>query len=305
MLSFALFVLLLVGLSDLASFATAKRLAGEGQHFLVLQHDGQGSIVKGTGFNGNYQLGDGTNAERNMLVSALGLDSGIEEVYCGYYGSCARMTSGESPVLGLFCQRGQNLSRQRHGLRRHPVHVPGKRARLHCGGLAAENIVSVACGYSHACAVDAAGAMFCWGAYSFGQLGNSSITVDFPNPVQVTGITSGVVSAWAGWFNSFALMQNGTVWAFGKDGYGVFGTGSTGNQLAPIAFGQGVSGVVEIRGGRYATCVLLQNDRVWCTGRNTNGQLGVGNTTNFQTLVEMVGIPATQSPTSFTLEPNY
>ncbi|KAH9256234.1 hypothetical protein BASA81_005455, partial [Batrachochytrium salamandrivorans] len=381
MLSFALFVLLLVGLSDLADLATAKRLAGQGWHFLVLQRDGQvfgvglnsdgqldlntdtnallpqamlsvtnasdvsagwfhsclidhDSQVKCVGNNGNYQLGDGTYTNKRVLVPTLGLDSGIEEVYCGFIGSCARMTSGKAQCWGFFASV----------IRTSPVNItlPGGiqsisvgnahacivevGGKLYCMGanangqlgtgnntaqaeptqvvgLAAGNIVSVACGQAHTCAVNAAGAMFCWGAYSLGRLGNSGITSDSPNPVQVAGITSGAASAWMGRYNSFALMQNGTVWAFGRDQYGVFGTGSTGAKTVPIVYGQGVSGVVEIRGGYLTTCVLLQNDRVWCTGYNQNGQLGVGNITDFRMLVEMVGIPATQSPTSFTLEP--
>ncbi|KAH9257734.1 hypothetical protein BASA81_004200 [Batrachochytrium salamandrivorans] len=379
MLSFALFVLLLVGLSDLA---TAKRLAGQGRHFLVLQRDGQvfavgynedgqlglntitnallpqamlsvsnasdisagyyhsclidqGSKVRCTGYNFNYQLGDGTQSETSVLVSTLGLDSGIEEVYCGDSCSCARMTSGKAQCWGYFI----------NVIRTSPVNIiiPGDiqsisvgyyhacfvevGGKLYCMGLntygqlgtgnitnqevptqvvglAAENIVSVACGAYHTCAVNAAGAMFCWGRSNYGQLGNSSITLNSPSPVQVTGITSGVASAWAGWYNSFVLMQNGTVWAFGRDNYGVFGTGSKGNQLAPIVFGQGVSGVVEVRGGFFSACVLLQNGRVWCTGDDQYGQLGVGEGMDHsRTLVEM-GIQATQSPTtSPTLEP--
>ncbi|KAH9259542.1 hypothetical protein BASA81_001963 [Batrachochytrium salamandrivorans] len=373
MLSFALFVLLLVGLSDLA---TAKRLAGEGLHFLVLQHDGQvfavgynsqgqlgpntitnallpqamlsvtnasdistgtshsclidqDSQVKCVGNNGIYQLGDGTDTTKRMLVPVLGLDSGIEEVYCGYSASCARMTSGKAQCWGYFAfvTRSSPVNITLPGGIQSMslgfghaclVEVGGKlycmgynvNGQLGTGnktdqptpiqvvGLAAENIMSVACGYLHTCAVNAAGAMFCWGAYSFGRLGNPTVTSDSPNPVQVTEITSGAASAWTGWYNSFALMQNGTVWAFGKDVYGLFGTGSAASQPVPIVFGQGVSGVVELRGGYLTTCVLLQNDRVWCTGDNRYGELGVGNTTNFQTLVEMVGIPATHSPTT-------
>ncbi|KAH9256373.1 hypothetical protein BASA81_005618 [Batrachochytrium salamandrivorans] len=374
MLSFALFALLLVGLSDLADFATAKRLAGEGWHFLVLQRDGQvfavgrndqgelglntttnallpqamlsvtnasdvsagtyhsclidrGSQVKCVGLNNFYQLGDGTQLNKRVLVPTLGLDSGIEEVYCGYSGSCARMKSGKAQCWSQFA----------NVVRISPVHITvsggiqsislgnahacivevggklycmgtGGQGRLGTGttttqpaptqvvGLAAENIVSVACGYFHTCAVNKAGAMFCWGESDNGRLGNPSITSDSPNPVQVTGITSGVASAWVEWYNSFALMQNGTVWAFGRDVYGVFGTGSTGTKTVPIMFGQGVSGVVEIRGGFHTTCVLLQNDTVWCTGNDNYGQLGVGNKVTSLTLVEM-RLP-TKAPTA-------
>ncbi|KAH9255042.1 hypothetical protein BASA81_006801 [Batrachochytrium salamandrivorans] len=326
MLSFALFALLLVGLSDLSDLATAKRLGGRGLHFLVLQRDGQvfavgcnrygqlglntttkallpqamlsvtnatdvstgtyhscligqGNKVKCAGDNDDRQLGDGTNTERHMLVSTLGLDSGIEELHCGYYGSCARMTSGKAQCWGDFASV----------TRTSPVNsaLPG-------------GIQSMSLGSLHACIVAVGGKLYCvgnddygrWshvllGGYQAGQLGNPNITSDSSVPVQVTGITSGAASAWTAWYNSFALMQNGTVLAFGRDIYGVFGTGSTGTKYVPIVFGQGVSGVVEIRGGYYTTCVLLQNDQVMCTGQDYYGQLGVGNNVTSLTLVEM------------------
>ncbi|KAH9261507.1 hypothetical protein BASA82_000063 [Batrachochytrium salamandrivorans] len=382
-LSFTLLVLLLAGLSDLtnlADFATAKRLAGQGQHFLVLQRDGQvfavgrndygqlglntttnallpqamlsvinatdistgahhsclidrGSKVKCTGRNDDYQLGDGTYTDKHMLVPTIGLNSGIEEVYCGYYGSCARATSGNAQCWGYVANVGRDPpvsiivsgGIQSISLGNQHACIVAVGGKLYCAGdnysgqlgtgnttpqsaptqvvgLAAENIVSAACGLEHTCAVNAAGAVFCWGRDAYGQLGNPSITSNSSNPVQVVGIASGAASAWAGLCDSFVLMQNGTVWAFGMDVYGVFGTGSTGNQLVPIVFGQGVSGVVEVCGGYYTTCVLLQNDQVKCTGSNAYGQLGVGNNTIFQTLVEMQ-LP-TSAPTSPTHTPS-
>ncbi|KAH9249740.1 hypothetical protein BASA81_012536 [Batrachochytrium salamandrivorans] len=314
------------------SVTNASDVSASYTHSCLIDQDSQ---VKCTGSNDYYQLGDGINVGKRVLVPTLGLDSGIEEVYCGFISSCARMTSGKaqcwgkfvdvvrfSPVnitvsggiqsisLGyahaclvevggkLYCMGRNNYGQLGTG------NITDQTAPLQVVGLAAENIVSVACGYWHTCAVGAAGAMFCWGSYFNGRLGNPSIGSDSPNPVQVTGITSGAASAWAGWYNSFALMQNGTVWAFGRDQYGVFGTGSTGDQPVPIVYGQGVSGVVEVRSGIFITCVLLQNDRVWCTGDNRYGQLGVGEGMDYsRTLVEM-GIQATQSPTtSPTLEP--
>ncbi|KAH9256137.1 hypothetical protein BASA81_005925 [Batrachochytrium salamandrivorans] len=372
MLCFALLALFLASLADLANFATAKRLAGRGHHFLMLQRDGQvfavghdrygqlglntttnaplpqamlsvinatdisagsthscliDSQVKCTGNNDNYQLGDVTSkANRMLLLPVTGLDSDFVEIHAGAYGSCVMTASGKAQCWGqfagpaetfltnitisggiqsmslgyehtcfvavggkLYCMGSNKYSQLGTG------NTTNQAAPTQVVGLAAKDIVSVACGYYHACAVNKGGAMFCWGGY--GRLGNPTVTAESPVPIQVLGITSGTASAWTGWLNSFALMQNGTVWAFGMDVYGVFGTGSTGKQLAPVVFGQGVSGVMEIRGGFYSTCVLLQNDAVWCTGDNHFGQLGVGNNLNSTTLVEMVGIPATQSPT--------
>ncbi|KAH9256345.1 hypothetical protein BASA81_005566 [Batrachochytrium salamandrivorans] len=326
MLSFALFVLLLVGLADLA---TAKRLAGEGRHYLVLQHNGQvfgvgfnnygqlglgttsdavvlpqamlsvtnasdvsagwfhsclidhDSKVKCVGYNDNRQLGDGTDTASYVLVPTLGLDSDIEEVYCGFLSSCAITTSGKAQCWGYF----DPVTRYS------PVNItlPG-------------GIQSVSLGYFHACLVEIGGKLYCMGSNEYGQLGmENTTTQEAPIQVvglaaenivsvacvQVTGITSGVASAWTGWHNSFALMRNGTVWAFGMDNYGVFGTESADSQLEPIVFGLGVSGVVEIRGGYETTCILLQDNTVWCTGENFYGQLGVGDTTVSYALVQM------------------
>ncbi|KAH9253228.1 hypothetical protein BASA81_008910 [Batrachochytrium salamandrivorans] len=383
-LPFTLLVLLLTGLSDLAdlaNFATAKRLAGQGFHFLVLQRDGQvfavgsgaygqlglnttsdallpqsmlsvtnatdistgldysclidqGNQVKCTGRNDNYRLGDGTTTRRHMLVPVLGLTSGIEELYCGSFGSCVRTTSGgaqcwsffagltrTSPVYITISGGIQSLSL---GFTHACFVVVGD--KLYCMGtntygqlgtgnktsqttptqvidLAAEGIVSVACGYEHTCAVNADGVMFCWGNVLNGRLGNPSITSNLPFPIQVLGIALDVASTWLGFYNSFALMQNGTVMAFGKDNYGVFGIGSTGDKTKPIVYGKGVSGVVEIRGGYPTTCVLLQNDTVWCTGRGRFGQFGVGTVTDSFTLVEMK-LPTSAPTTQPTLTPN-
>ncbi|KAH9256051.1 hypothetical protein BASA81_005827 [Batrachochytrium salamandrivorans] len=300
----------------------ATDVSAGGFHSCILD---QGKRIKCAGYNSFSQLGDGTKEDQHILVRVLGLDSGIEEVQCGYYSTCARMTSGKAQCWGdlaasfnastidIAISGGIQSLSLGYG---HVcfVEVGGKlycmgyndQGQLGTGnktdqptpiqvvGLAAENIVSVACSEGHTCAVNAAGAMFCWGNFRDGRLGNPSITLSSPIPVRVLGITSGAASAWLGWYNSFALMQNGTALAFGKDNYGVFGTGST-RQRSLVAFGQGVSGVVELRGGFRTTCVLLQNDQVKCTGSNALGQLGVGNEQDSLKLVE-AQLP-TQKPT--------
>ncbi|KAH9253383.1 hypothetical protein BASA81_008734 [Batrachochytrium salamandrivorans] len=84
MLSFALLVLLLAGLSDLANFATAKRLAGQGFHFLVLQRDGQ---VFGVGSNSNGQLGLNTTTNA-LLPQAMLSVTNASDISTGAFHSC-------------------------------------------------------------------------------------------------------------------------------------------------------------------------------------------------------------------------
>ena len=53
-------------------------------------------------------------------------------------------------------------------------------------------IVSVATGGEHTCVLKSSGAVLCWGANSYGQLGNGS-TVDSASPVLPVGLDHGVV----------------------------------------------------------------------------------------------------------------
>jgi alpha-tubulin suppressor-like RCC1 family protein len=50
------------------------------------------------------------------------------------------------------------------------------------------------------------------------------------------------------------------------------------------------SGVTALAAGEYHTCALTTSDRVFCWGRNTEGQLGDGTTNNARTPVAVHGL---------------
>ncbi len=56
-----------------------------------------------------------------------------------------------------------------------------------------------------------------------GQLGNGT-TANSSLPVKVIGV-SDVVSIAAGYYNSFAVRKDGTVWSWGYNNYGSLGLG--------------------------------------------------------------------------------
>ena len=68
-----------------------------------------------------------------------------------------------------------------------------------------------------------------------------------PTPVPVSGLT-GVVAIAGGVGHSLALKSDGTVWAWGYNGTGQLGDGSTTNRVTPVPV-SGLSGVVAIAGG--------------------------------------------------------
>ena len=142
------------------------------------------------------------------------------------------------------------------------------------------NIVSVSTGPDHCLALDMDGNVWAWGKNNSGQIGNGSesetpVTV----PVQVTGLTD-VVDIAAGYYNSFALKSDGSVWGWGDNGLADYlGVGDVDfHQLIPAQV-LSVINVTEISAGAAHCLALTTDGSVWSWGTNDMGQIGDGTTT--------------------------
>jgi alpha-tubulin suppressor-like RCC1 family protein len=87
----------------------------------------------------------------------------------------------------------------------------------------------------------------------------------------------------AGGAHSLALKSDGTVWAWGYNGYGQLGDGTTSSRSLPVPV-SGLSGVTAIAAGNngYITThslALKSDGTVWAWGYNNYGQLGDNSTT--------------------------
>jgi alpha-tubulin suppressor-like RCC1 family protein len=160
------------------------------------------------------------------------------------------------------------------------------------------NVVGVAAGADHACAVTAFGSVLCWGGNSRGQIGNNSTTAA-PFPTTVQGITD-AVSVSAGAFYTCAVRANGTASCWGANDAGELGVKDAGDHLTPTAVAASVislptggttfialTGVVAIATGssplsptHEQTCALLATGVVRCWGDNARGEIGDGTTVN-------------------------
>ncbi|HLL91888.1 MAG TPA: hypothetical protein VK252_03030 [Solirubrobacteraceae bacterium] len=111
-----------------------------------------------------------------------------------------------------------------------------------------------------------------WGRDSSGGLG-AGYTGSAHGPV-ATLVPAGarqVVAAGA----SYALMEDGTVYAWGDNTFGELGNGSHQNSSVPVQV-KGVSGAVAIAAGGLHAMALLSNGTVMTWGGNSYGQLGNG-----------------------------
>lgn len=126
-------------------------------------------------------------------------------------------------------------------------------------------------------AVSTSGQVFAWGNNVYGQLGDGT-TINRLKPVRVKlprGVT--VKTARAGNLFTLALTTTGRLLAWGFNGAGELGNGSTqtGRRPAPVKLPKGVT-ITAISAGYDSALALTKTGRVLSWGSNVAGQLGNG-----------------------------
>jgi hypothetical protein len=134
------------------------------------------------------------------------------------------------------------------------------------------------------CAMTSVGGVKCWGSNESGFLGDGTTTTRL-TPVDVTGLSSGVVAIEAGHWHSCALTTVGGVKCWGYNGYGELGDGTTTHRHTPVAVSGLSTGVVALTAGFAHSCALTAVGGVKCWGLNEHGQLGDGTVTDRSTPV--------------------
>lgn len=211
--------------------------------------------MKCWGLNNFGQLGNGTNANSFTPVGVEGLTSDVIEVSAGTSHTCAVLRHGELKCWGANSggQLGDGTTTDRWV----PTDVVGI-----TGG-----VLSVSAGIFHTCAVTTSHGVKCWGYNGDGQLGNGRKVMREP-PVDVTSLTSGVISVSTGWSHSCALLEDGGVRCWGKNSSGQLGDGSTSDSLVPVPVIDLPEEAIALTAGAEVTCAVTKHDLVKCWGFN-------------------------------------
>ena len=147
---------------------------------------------------------------------------------------------------------------------------------------------AITTGFFHTCALDEAGAAYCWGANSAGQLGTGDNTAS-STPVAVAGDLR-FVQITASFNRTCALTAAGQVFCWGA----VPRAAST-NVPTLVATNERFT---SITAGHSYVCGLTAEQSAFCWGNNSKGELGTGDTTFAATPVPVSGGLSFQSITT-------
>lgn len=137
----------------------------------------------------------------------------------------------------------------------------------------------ISAGSSHSVAIKTNGTLWTWGWNSFGQLGDNS-TNNSTIPIQI-GTDNDWAFISAGDKYTLALKTNGTLWGWGDNEYGQLGDGTSGagnKILIPTPIGVATWSFVSA--GSDHSLAIKTDGTLWAWGRNNNGKLGNGSTTD-------------------------
>jgi alpha-tubulin suppressor-like RCC1 family protein len=149
---------------------------------------------------------------------------------------------------------------------------------------------AIASGYNTNLAVGSDGNVYAWGNGQYGQLGNGTTDLEATTPVRVSlpgGVAATAVSE--GYYSSLALGSDGNVYAWGFNGAGQLGDGSTADSPTPVrvSLPGGVTATAVSAGGEMSVA-LGSDGNIYSWGNNQDGELGDASSAGSLTPVQVL-----------------
>ncbi|MBA2661004.1 MAG: hypothetical protein H0U74_01820 [Bradymonadaceae bacterium] len=276
------------------------------RHSCALLRDG---AVYCWGDNLHFQLGN-TNAEPQPLPTRVA-NLWAEDIDVGHYHSCALTTQGALQCWG-HNSRGQiglppeNPVQQAEGneilasaeqifagFEDHSCALAD--SKLYCWGQGSlyrlgnnstadnhvpthilDDVLSVASGQHHGCALVSSGQIWCWGSAEYFQNGDA---LGQPTPALVASLSDDNLHIGAGQDHSCVVKPAGRLWCWGRNNAGQLGPNAdVARSAAPIEVTgfEPATVIQQVDAGVAHTCALGSHGKVWCWGRNNLFQLGDG-----------------------------
>ena len=254
--------------NKLKTDGAVKAVAAGGAHTCILLPAGN---LRCWGLGNSGQLGQGEEKTSNTPVDVTWLKE-VEAIDAAFYSSCARTKAGDIWCWG-YNGMGQVGTSSSDKFVETPIKVAGvvnvvafatglehtcaaqKGDKVYCWGrngshqlgkgsgnssystpqesLGLTDVVALAVGDAHSCAVQKGGKVWCWGANTYGESGQAKGPLMIDYPKEVPGVTNAVTIV-SGNGHTCVLTTNNEVWCWGTGGQGQIGTGSKADQFGPV-----------------------------------------------------------------------
>lgn len=245
-------------------------ISAGGVHSLALKNDG---TVWAWGSNFYGRLGNGTNTDSNVPVQTSSLTGVIAIAGAGFHSLALK---SDSTVWAWGYNNNGQLGNGNYTNSNVPVQTLNiSKVKAIAGG-----------GRYFSLAVKSDGTVWAWGSNAYGQIGNGTIFTATNVPVQTSSLT-GIKNVEAGEYFSVALKNDGTVWNWGRNDFGQLGIGNYTDSSVPVQV-SGLAGVSAIAKGEFYfhTYAIKSDNTIWSWGSNFYGQLGTGNNTTSNVMVQ-------------------
>lgn len=145
----------------------------------------------------------------------------------------------------------------------------------------------VAASRDFACVVTTSRSAYCSGYNNSGPFGTGN-TTNTTIPVQFgSSLGKGFSQISGGSDHNCALSVEQTIYCSGSNASGQFGNGASADTTSPVQFGASLGkNFSQVSAGIFTVCGLTTDQRIYCSGSNTNGQFGNGTNTSSTTPVQ-------------------
>ncbi len=260
-----------------------------------------GNVIKCWGYNGNGLLGLGASNTRGISTGQMGdalpavnIGTGLvaKQLAVGDYNVCALITDGRVKCWGRGSE-GTNGQGNTSDLGDQAGEMGDALPFVNLGTGRTAKMLSL--GYYHVCALLDNNSVKCWGYNNDGELGlgdtnkrgDESGEMGDSLPAVNLGTGRSAKYVIAGGYHTCAHLDNDTVKCWGYNNTGQLGlgdansrgdqSGEMGDALPAVNLGAGRT-VKQLSVGTYHACAILDNASLKCWGRNSSGQLGLGDT---------------------------
>ena len=242
-----------------------KQIACGHSHTIILKNDGS---LWSCGYNGKGELGLGDTTYRSVFTQVTtNINNDVKQVVCGYYFTFILKNDGSLWSCG-YNEYGQLGS----GTKDYDSHSTFTKVTTNINN----DVKQIACGRYHTFILKNDGTLWSCGYNEYGQLGLGN-TTDRTTFTQVTtNINNDVKQIACGYYHTFILNNDGSVWVCGRNNNGQSGLGDA---TDITTFTKVTNDVKQIACGEYHTIILKTDGSIWSCGKNNNGQLGLGDKT--------------------------